>query len=152
MTPEQKQIVRETFALVEPIAEPAAALFYGRLFELDPSLRPMFRGDMAEQGKKLMQTIAVVVHGLDRLQTLIPAVEALGRRHVGYGVRDEHYTTVAAALLWTLEKGLGPAFTPAAREAWTAAYTTLATVMQRAAAEAVRPPVAAGDAIPVGVA
>jgi hemoglobin-like flavoprotein len=152
MTPEQKQIVRETFALVEPIAEPAAALFYGRLFELDPSLRPMFRGDMAEQGKKLMQTIAVVVHGLDRLQTLIPAVEALGRRHVGYGVRDEHYLTVASALLWTLEQGLGPAFTPAAREAWTAAYTTLATVMQRAAAEAIRPTVADGHPVPTPVA
>src|SRR5262245_39941722 len=134
MTPEQKQLVKESFALVEPIAETAAALFYARLFELDPSLRPMFRGDITEQGRKLMQTLAVVVHGLDRLPTLIPAVEALGRRHVGYGVRDEHYTTVATALLWTLEQGLGPAFTPAAREAWTAAYVMLATVMQRAAA------------------
>ena len=151
MTPEQKQIVRDTFALVEPIAETAAALFYGRLFELDPTLRPMFRGDMAEQGRKLMQTIAVVVHGIDRLETLIPAVEALGRRHVNYGVRDEHYATVAAALLWTLEQGLGPAFTPAAREAWTAAYTTLATVMQRAAAEAIQPPVA-GQPVPTPVA
>ena|SRR5438067_1652457 len=140
MVPAQVQIVRETFAKVEPISDQAAALFYGRLFELDPSLRPMFRGDMAEQGRKLMQTIAVVVHGLDRLATLIPAVEALGRRHAGYGVRDEHYATVAAALLWTLEQGLGPAFTPAAREAWTAAYTTLASVMQTAAAEVARPP------------
>lgn len=142
MTPEQKQLVRETFAQVAPIADAAAALFYGRLFELDPSLRPLFRGDMTEQGRKLMQTIAVVVHGLDRLPTLLPAVEALGRRHAGYGVRDEHYATVAAALLWTLEQGLGPAFTPAAREAWTAAYGLLATVMQRAAAE-VAPPTAA---------
>jgi hemoglobin-like flavoprotein len=144
MTPEQRQIVKATFALVEPISETAAALFYGRLFDLDPSLRPMFRGDIAEQGRKLMQTIAVVVHGLDRLANLIPAVEALGRRHGGYGVRDEHYATVASALLWTLEQGLGPAFTPAAREAWTAAYTTLASVMQRAAAEAV--PVAGATA------
>ena len=140
MTPEQTLIVRETFAKVEPISEAAAALFYGRLFELDPSLRPMFRGDMAEQGRKLMQTLAVVVHGLDRIATLVPAVEALGRRHAGYGVRDEHYATVASALLWTLEQGLGPAFTPAAREAWTAAYTLLATVMQRAAAEATLEP------------
>src|SRR5881628_200425 len=101
MNPEQIMLVQASFVLVMPIAETAAALFYGRLFELDPSLRPMFRGDMAEQGRKLMQTIAVVVHGLDRLPTLVPAVEALERRHAGYGVRDEHYATVAAALLWT---------------------------------------------------
>ena len=139
MTPAQVQIVRETFAIVQPISDQAAALFYGRLFELDPSLRGMFRGDMVEQGRKLMQMLAVVVKGLDRLPTLMPAVEALGRRHAGYGVRDEHYATVAAALLWTLEQGLGPAFTADAREAWTLAYVTLATAMQRAAAETARP-------------
>ncbi|MFL5539248.1 MAG: globin domain-containing protein, partial [Longimicrobiaceae bacterium] len=102
MTPESKRLVQESWTLVEPIAETAAALFYGRLFELDPSLRPMFRGDMREQEKKLMQALTVVVRGLDRLDQLVPAVEALGRRHAGYGVRDEHYATVAAALLWTL--------------------------------------------------
>ena len=134
MTPESKRLVQESWTLVEPIAETAAALFYGRLFELDPSLRPMFRGDMREQEKKLMQTLAVVVRGLDRLDQLVPAVEALGRRHAGYGVRDEHYDTVAAALLWTLGEGLGDAFTPAVKAAWTEAYTLLATVMQRAAA------------------
>jgi hemoglobin-like flavoprotein len=134
MTPESKRLVQESWTLVEPIAETAAALFYGRLFELDPSLRPMFRGDMREQEKKLMQTLTVVVRGLDRLDQLVPAVEALGRRHAGYGVRDEHYGTVAAALLWTLGEGLGDAFTPAVKAAWTEAYTLLATVMQRAAA------------------
>jgi hemoglobin-like flavoprotein len=139
MTPEQMQTVRDTFAKVEPISDQAAALFYGRLFELDPSLRSLFKGDMVEQGRKLMQMIAVVVHGLDRLPTIVPGIEALGRRHAGYGVTSQHYATVGAALLWTLEQGLGPAFTPAAREAWTAAYTLLATVMQRAAAQTASP-------------
>jgi hemoglobin-like flavoprotein len=140
MTPEQKRLVRENFALIEPIADLTAALFYQRLFELDPSLRPLFRGDMAEQGRKLMQTLAVVVRGLDRLEAVLPSVEALGRRHAGDGVRDEHYATVATALLWTLEQGLGPAcFTPAAHAAWTAAYTTLVGVMRDAAADAARP-------------
>jgi hemoglobin-like flavoprotein len=134
MTPESKKLVQESWTLVEPIADTAAALFYGRLFELDPSLRPMFRGDLKEQGKKLMQMITVVVRGLDRLDQLVPAVEALGRRHAGYGVRDEHYGTVAAALLWTLGQGLGVAFTAPVKAAWTEAYTLLATVMQRAAA------------------
>lgn len=134
MTPSSKTLVRESWARVEPIADVAAGLFYGRLFELDPSLRPLFKGDITEQGKKLMQTLAVVVRGLDKLDDLLPAVEALGRRHGGYGVRDEHYATVASALLWTLEKGLGEHYTPEVRDAWTEAYTLLATVMQRAAA------------------
>lgn len=134
MTPESKALVQESWTLVEPIADTAAELFYGRLFELDPSLRSMFRGDMKEQGKKLMQMITVVVRGLNRLDDLVPAIEALGRRHVGYGVKDSHYDTVAAALLWTLEQGLGAAFTPAVKAAWTEAYTLLATVMKRAAA------------------
>ncbi|MBV9109194.1 MAG: hemin receptor [Gemmatimonadetes bacterium] len=134
MTPESKILVQESWTAVEPIADAAAELFYGRLFELDPSLRTLFRGDMKEQGKKLMQMITVVVRGLDRLDQLVPAVEALGRRHAGYGVRDEHYETVAAALLWTLEKGLGDAFTPDVMAAWVEAYSLLATVMQRAAA------------------
>jgi hemoglobin-like flavoprotein len=134
MTPESKKLVQESWTLVEPIADTAAALFYGRLFELDPSLRPMFRGDLKEQGKKLMQMLTVVVRGLDRLDQLVPAVEALGRRHAGYGVRDEHYHTVATALLWTLGQGLGDAFTAPVKAAWVEAYTLLATVMQRAAA------------------
>jgi len=135
MTPEQKKLVQQSFAKVLPIKEQAAELFYGRLFELDPSLRPMFKGDMKRQGAMLMSVLAMAVNGLDRLHAIVPAVEALGRRHVGYGVRDEHYETVGAALLWTLEKGLGTAFTPETRAAWEACYGLLAGVMKDAAAE-----------------
>lgn len=134
MTPESKQRVKESWERVEPIREIAAALFYGRLFELDPALRHLFRGDMAEQGRKLMQTLSMVVRGLDRLDELLPAVEALGRRHGAYGVRDEHYETVKQALLWTLERGMGDGFTPAVRRAWAEAYDLLAEVMKRASA------------------
>jgi nitric oxide dioxygenase len=134
MTPKQIILVQTSFEQVLPIAEQAAVLFYGRLFEMDPSLRPLFRGDMAEQGRKLMTTLKVVVNGLTRLEALVPAVEALGRRHAGYGIKDEHYNTVAAALLWTLEQGLGEAFTAEVRTAWVAAYTILSEVMIAAAA------------------
>ena len=130
MTPEQKSLVQSTFQLVLPIADTAAVIFYDRLFELDPSLRHMFRGDMKEQRQKLMQMIVVAVKGLDRLEELVPAVEALGRRHAGYGVTERHYETVGAALLWTLEKGLGSVFTAEVREAWTAVYQLLAATMQ----------------------
>ncbi|HST62335.1 MAG TPA: globin family protein [Longimicrobium sp.] len=136
MTPESKQLVKDSWEKVEPISEVAAALFYGRLFELDPELRHLFRGDMEEQGRKLMQTLTVVVRGLDRLDALLPAVETLGRRHAGYGVQDAHYETVAQALLWALERGLGDGFTPAVAQAWAEAYDILATVMKRAAAGA----------------
>jgi hemoglobin-like flavoprotein len=135
MTPDQKQLVRDSFAKVAPIAPTAAELFYGRLFELDPGLRPLFKGDMKEQGRKLMAMIATAVAGLDKLDTIVPAVRALGKRHAGYGVIDAQYDTVAAALLWTLEQGLGPDFTPATKEAWTACYTLLAGQMKEAAAE-----------------
>jgi hemoglobin-like flavoprotein len=136
MTPQQTMLVRESFALVAPIADTAASLFYDRLFELDPSLRPYFPQDLREQGRKLMQMIAVAVRGLDAPGQLIPALEALGRRHVGYGVRPEHYAVVGAALLWTLEQGLGASFTPEVEAAWAAAYDLLATVMQGALSEA----------------
>jgi hemoglobin-like flavoprotein len=135
MTPTQIVLIEQSFAQVAPIADVAADLFYTRLFELDPSLRPMFKGDMQEQGRKLMQTISVVVHGLSRLDTIVPAVQALGRRHAGYGVRNSHYATVADALLWTLEQGLGEAFTADTRDAWATAYGLLASAMQAAAAE-----------------
>ncbi len=135
LTDRQRALVRETWGAVTLIAPTAAALFYDRLFEIDPSLRRLFvHADMTEQGTKLTQMIGVAVAGLDRLDTLVPAVEALGRRHTGFGVRDEHYATVGAALLWTLGQGLGAAFTDEAREAWTATYGTLAGVMRRAAA------------------
>jgi hemoglobin-like flavoprotein len=127
-------VVQETWEQIVPIADTAARLFYGRLFELDPSLRRMFaHADMTEQRKKLMEIITVVVRGLQRLEELLPAVEALGRRHAGFGENDTHYSTVAEALLWTLEQGLGVAFTPQVRSAWTETYTALAAVMQRGA-------------------
>ena len=133
MTPEQIQSIQSTWTQVVPIADKAADLFYGKLFELDPAVEPLFKGDMGEQGRKLMKTIGVVVNGLTRLDEVVPAVQELGRKHVDYGVKPEHYATVGAALLWTLEQGLGGAFTPAVKAAWTAAYGTLATVMQDAA-------------------
>lgn len=135
MNNDQKLLVQKTFEMVAPIAEVAAGLFYGRLFEVDPSLKPLFRGDIKDQGKKLMATIKIAVQSLDRLEALVPVVQALGRRHLAYGVRDEHYDTVGGALLWTLEKGLGEAFTPEVKEAWTIVYGILAKVMKDAANE-----------------
>ncbi|HET9359054.1 MAG TPA: globin family protein [Vicinamibacterales bacterium] len=134
VTMTQIELVQTSFAVIAPIADDAAALFYRRLFEIDPSLRQMFPGDLSEQRKKLMQMLTAAVKGLPRLDRLVPVVEDLGRRHTGYGVRDEHYETVGAALLWTLEKGLGDAFSPDVREAWTAVYGVLASTMKRAAA------------------
>lgn len=134
MTPERQQLVKDSWEAVEPMSDVAAALFYGRLFELDPSLRHLFRGDMTEQGRKLTQTLSVVVRGLDRLEELVPAVESMGRRHGAYGVQDSHYETVKAALLWMLDRAPGPRLTPQARDAWAEAYGLLATVMKRAAA------------------
>ncbi|MEM9079277.1 MAG: globin family protein [Verrucomicrobiota bacterium] len=125
--------MQDSWEKVVPISETAAELFYGKLFELDPEIKPLFsNSDMKEQGKKLMTMIGVAVKGLDTLGELVPAVQKLGERHVGYGVKAEHYDTVGAALLDTLEKGLGDAFTPETKEAWTITYTTLATVMKEA--------------------
>jgi nitric oxide dioxygenase len=129
MTPKQVAQVQQSFAMVVPVADEAAALFYGRLFEIAPQLRPLFRGDIAEQGRKLMATLAVVVNGLTRLEAILPAASALAKRHVDYGVRPDHYRTVGVALLWTLERSLGPQWTPDLAAAWTAAYTTLSDYM-----------------------
>ena len=134
MSPEDQTLVRESFAKVVPIAPQAAALFYDRLFTLDPSLKPLFTGDLNEQGRKLMAMIGTAVTNLGKLETILPAVQDLGRRHVTYGVRPASYDTVAAALLWTLGQGLGEAFTSQVEAAWTEAYTVLATVMKEAAA------------------
>ena len=124
-------LVQQTWEQVGPIADEAATVFYSRLFELDPSLRSMFRQtDMVEQRRKLMQMITVAVRGLNRFDELMPAMQAMGRRHVGYGVQDHHYDTVGAALLWTLEQGLGDAFTLEARESWTLLYGTLASILK----------------------
>ncbi len=132
---EQTQIalVQQSFAQVEPIAETAAALFYQRLFELDPALSKLFKGDMQEQGRKLMTMIAAAVRGLNDLNKLVPVVQALGLRHAGYGVAERDYDTVGAALLWTLERGLGPAFSAEVKAAWTAVYGLLAKTMIDAA-------------------
>jgi hemoglobin-like flavoprotein len=135
----QKVLVQRSFAAVVPIADDAAVLFYRRLFELDPSLERMFRGDMTEQRRKLMQMLTAAVKGLDRLDKLVPVVEDLGRRHAGYGVADAHYDTVGAALLWTLEKGLGDAFTADVKDAWVAVYGLLAGTMKNAAKESMVP-------------
>ena len=129
MTPAQVETVQQSFSKVAPIADQAAALFYGRLFEIAPEVKPLFRGDMREQGKKLMGTLAVVVGGLKNLEAILPAASALAKKHVGYGVEASHYTPVGAALLWTLEKGLGPDWTPEVATAWTTAYTTLSGYM-----------------------
>ena len=135
VTLRQIELVQGTFDVIAPIADDAAALFYRRLFEIDPSLRAMFKGDMAEQRRKLMQMLTAAVKGLPRLDRLVPVVQELGRRHATYGVADDHYDTVGAALLWTLEKGLGDAFTDEAREAWATVYSLLATTMKHAAAK-----------------
>lgn len=129
ITHRQAALVRETFDMVAPQAEMVAETFYTRLFEIDPSLRDLFTSDMAEQGRKLMSTIKLAVHSLDRLEDIVPAVQKLGARHRDYGVLDAHYGTVAQALLWTLEQGLGSRFDAETREAWVAVYTTLASVM-----------------------
>ena len=135
MTPTDIDRIRASWAAVEPIADAAAGLFYGRLFELDPAIERLFRRtDMAAQRKIPMQTLTVVVKSLDKLEQLVPAVQALGRRHAGYGVREAHYATVGEALLWTLEQGLGASFTPPVRAAWAEAYGILASVMIAAAA------------------
>jgi hemoglobin-like flavoprotein len=126
----QKALVQTSFAQVRPIADEAAALFYNRLFELDPTLRPLFKGDLKEQGRKLMEMLTLAVKGLDRPEALLPALAALGRRHAGYGVNKHDYETVGEALLWTLEQGLGPSFTPDIREAWTALYRFVADTMR----------------------
>ena len=129
MTPDQVTLVQQSFAKVAPISEQAAVIFYDRLFEVAPSVKPLFPTDMKEQRKKLMATLAVVVGGLSNLPSVLPAASALAKRHVGYGAKPEHYPVVGGALLWTLEKGLGDGWTPEVAEAWTAAYGTLSGYM-----------------------
>jgi len=136
MTPEQAMLVKMSWQKVMPIADTAAELFYAKLFEMDPTLKPLFKGDMKEQGAKLMKMINTAVNALDRLEAVVPAVQELGRRHVAYGVKDEHYDTVGGALLWTLEKGLGDDFTPEVNDAWARVYGVLAGTMKDAAARA----------------
>ena len=130
------KLVRETFDLVVPIADVAADLFYERLFYMAPSLRPMFPADMREQKRKLIMMLAMAVQGLTDLDALAPKLMALGARHAGYGVKDQHYKTVGEALIWTLERGLANAFTPEVERAWVRVYLLMAATMQAGADEA----------------
>ncbi len=136
MTEDQKLLVRSSFERIAPEAQAVAALFYDRLFTIDPALKPLFKGDMKEQGRKLMSMIGVAVANLDDLGAIVPAVQQLGARHAGYGVPNDSYATVGAALLWTLEQCLGPDYTPETAQAWTDCYATVAAVMQQGAAQA----------------
>jgi len=129
MTPDQIKAIQDSFARIAPISEEAAALFYQRLFDLAPSVKPLFRGDMKGQGRKLMATLAVVVNGLRNLEPILPAASALAKRHVTYGVKADHYAPVGEALLWTLERGLGAQWTTELAAAWGAAYSMLSEFM-----------------------
>lgn len=136
MTRDQIVIVQDSFKKVVPIAATAADLFYDRLFAIAPEVRPLFPGDLKEQKKKLIAMLATAVTNLHQVDSIAPAVADLGKRHAAYGVKAEHYQPVGAALLWTLEQGLGPDFTPPVKDAWTSAYLLLAGVMQDATAAA----------------
>jgi len=129
MTPEQVKLVQASFAKVAPIADTAATLFYDRLFEVAPQVRTLFPDDMTEQKRKLMGMLTVVVNGLANLPAILPAASMLAKRHVAYGAQPAHYPVVGGALLWTLEKGLGPDWTPDVAAAWTDAYTMLSGFM-----------------------
>jgi hemoglobin-like flavoprotein len=135
MNATQTALVQASFTKVQPIAVVAAELFYGRLFELDPNLKPLFRGDMTEQGHKLMTMLGVAVANLTKPEVVMPALAKLGASHASYGVTEAHYETVGSALLWTLEKGLGDEFTSEVKEAWVAVYTVVADTMKAAARE-----------------
>lgn len=133
MTPEKIKLVQDSWAIVKPISDQAADLFYNKLFELDPSLKPMFKTPQAEQGRKLMAMLNTAVLGLNNLESIVSAIQDMGKRHVAYGVKDEHYDTVAEALIWTLATGLGAHFTDDVKDAWVETYTLVATTMKDAA-------------------
>lgn len=135
MTPKQIALVQDSWKQVLPVADAAAGMFYGRLFALDPSVRALFKGDMKEQGQKVMTMITFAVNSLARLESIVPGVRALGRRHAGYGVEDRHYAVVESALLWTLKEGLGSEFTPEVEDAWRTAYGVLASTMKQSTEE-----------------
>lgn len=135
MTPQQVSLVQSSFESIKPIADTAASLFYERLFAVAPEYRRLFSGNMARQGRMLMNMIGTAVGGLSHPETIIPAVKDLGRRHANYGVAESDYQVVGGALLWTLERGLGMAFTAEVKEAWSIAYGLLAAVMQQGARE-----------------
>lgn len=136
MTPEQIKLVQDSFEQVAPIADTAAELFYGKLFEIAPEVKPMFKSDMSEQGKKLMTMIGVAVRGLNDLEKIVPAVQQLGVRHIEYGVKEAHFAPVGESLLWTLEQGLGDAWNDDLKVAWATTYGVLADTMIAAMKEA----------------
>lgn len=133
MNQQTVELVQHSWKKVAAIAPQAAALFYQNLFAADPGLRPLFKSNMAEQGNKLMQMLGTAVGKLDDLDGLVPVLQGLARRHMGYGVREEHYATVGSALLKTLEQGLGEEFTPSVKEAWATVYAAMSNVMIEAA-------------------
>ena len=132
MTPAQAQLVQDSFRSVVPIAGKAAAMFYSRLFEIAPETRLLFKRDLRGQYDKFIQMLLWIVANLHQVETIIPAVEELGRRHTGYDLEPHHFDRVGEALIWTLEAGLGAGFTPDVRDAWVAAYGVLAGTMQNA--------------------
>ena len=137
MTPQQIELIKQTWASVGPIADAVPEIFYNRLFEVDPSTKPLFANvDMTRQHTKLLEAIELVADCVDQFEQLAPALHDLGARHVRYGVADRHYDSVGAALIWTLEKGLGEGFTEEVREAWTTAYGHIASTMQQGATSA----------------
>ncbi|MGF1696171.1 globin domain-containing protein [Vibrio lamellibrachiae] len=133
ITAVEKKLIQDSFAKVAPIADKAAEIFYAKLFEYDPSLKVLFKGDMKTQGKKLMTTLGLAVKGLDNLDTLVPVLQGLATKHVSYGVKVDDYTPVGNALLYTLKTGLGDQFDDQTRNAWVKIYNTIATVMRSAA-------------------
>jgi len=135
MTLQQKQLVRESFPAIREVAGPLSLLFYGRVFELDPSLRPMFRQDIVLQGRKLMDMLTAVVDNLENLDGLEPVFRAMGQRHAGYGVLPQHYPTVERALIWALGQALESDFDPELRSAWLSVINHIGTVMLQGAAE-----------------
>lgn len=136
MTPEQVKLVQDSFKKVEPIAATAGDMFYNRLFEIAPEVRPMFADNIEEQRDKLMSMLGTAVANLHQVETILEPVKALGVKHLDYGVKDEHYDTVGEALIWTLQEGLKEDFTPEVKEAWIETYGTVSSVMKDAASEA----------------
>jgi len=136
MTPEKIKLVKDSFAKVAPIADTAADIFYDRLFETTPEVRSLFPTDMSDQKSKLMKALTVAVNGLDKLDTIVPVLKGMGEKHVGYGVKNEHYDSVGASLLFTLEKGLGDDWNPELADAWTETYTIVSATMKEGAAAA----------------
>jgi hemoglobin-like flavoprotein len=133
ITPEQKELVQQTFEDVKPVSGAVAQLFYSRLFQLNPSLKELFRSGLEEQRKKLLLALTAVVESLDRFDDMRPLVQAMAVRHQSYGVKPADYEVFGAALLWTLERALGPQWTPPVQRAWAAVYDLLAETMKGAA-------------------